>query len=228
MNESYAESDLNDSLSCSLNEDPDFNPYFEGDISASEESYCENETFDQNSSSAFIVFWSCLLSLLKRCLLCSASAFVEKISYRGSMISVSLLCEKGHSNKWYSQPIINGMALGNLRLACGVVLSGLTFQSVSETLGFSKIQGISSSTFYMIQRKVLQPVVNEFFLQNNRAVIEAAKLQGGVEVCGDRQCDSPGYSAKYGIYSILNKLTGKILAFRVVHVSEAGNSNNTS
>ena len=142
------------------------------------------------------------------------------------MISVSLFCEKGHSNKWYSQPIINGMALGNLRLACGVVLSGLTFQIVSETLGFSEIQGISSSTFYMIQRKVLQPVVNEFFLQNNRAVIEAAKLQGGVEVCGDGQCDSPGYSAKYGIYSILNKLTGEILAFRVVHVSEAGNSNN--
>ena len=81
LNESYAESDLNDSLSCSLNEDPDFNPYFEEDISASEESNFENETFDQNYSSAFIVFWSCLLSLLRRCLLCSASAFVEKISY---------------------------------------------------------------------------------------------------------------------------------------------------
>ena len=46
---------------------------------------------------AFVVFWSSLLLLLiKRCLMCPASAFIESIYYKGPMLIVSLICEKGH------------------------------------------------------------------------------------------------------------------------------------
>ena len=83
MEFSYSESELNDSLTNSLNEDPDFKPSAEESNSFSEESANEDEIFDQNPSSAYIVIWSCLLTPLKRCLFCSASAFIDKISCQG-------------------------------------------------------------------------------------------------------------------------------------------------
>ena len=42
---------------------------------------------------------------------------------------------------------------------------------------------------------------------------------------GDGRCDSPGYSAKYGTYYLMNTETNIIVDFQVAHVSQAGNSN---
>ena len=41
----------------------------------------------------------------------------------------------------------------------------------------------------------------------------------------DGRCDSPGYSAKYGTYSLMNIETNMVFDFQVVHASQAGNSN---
>ena len=90
---------------------------------------------------------------------------------------------------------------------------------------FSKVRFFSDSTFYKIQRKILQPVINEFWKLDNKRVILEANKQPYVEVCGDAQCDSPGHTAKYGIYSMMNKKNDQVLSMRVTHVSEAGNSN---
>ena len=56
-------------------------------------------------------------------------------------------------------------------------------------------------------------------------MIEKAKRENGVKLSGDGQCDSPGHSAKYGIYSFLNQSTNEIVSFRLTQVTEAGNSN---
>ena len=50
------------------------------------------------------------------------------------------------------------------------------------------------------------------------------KEQDVVDIIGDGRCDSPGYSAKYGTYSVINSGTGHILDFHVSHVRLAGNS----
>ena len=42
---------------------------------------------------------------------------------------------------------------------------------------------------------------------------------------GDGKCESPGYSAKYGTYSLMNTETNMIVDFQVVHVLQAGSSN---
>ena len=141
------------------------------------------------------------------------------------MLIVHLLCKNGHHETWHSQPFVRDRALGNLRLACGMVLSGLRFESVSEFLRFSQVTFISNDTFYEIQRTILQPVINEFWQLDNNRVIEKAKRENGVKLSGDGQCDSPGHSAKYGIYSFLNQSTNEIVSFRLTQVTEAGNSN---
>ena len=41
---------------------------------------------------------------------------------------------------------------------------------------------------------------------------------------GYGRSDSPGYSAKYGTYSLMESDTGAILTFVVKHVSQSGSS----
>ena len=43
-------------------------------------------------------------------------------------------------------------------------------------------------------------------------------------VCGDGRCDSPGYSAKYCTYTIIDTVSSAILGFNVVKVTESDNS----
>ena len=42
---------------------------------------------------------------------------------------------------------------------------------------------------------------------------------------GDVRCDSPGHSAKYLTYSFMDENPNKMVAFSLIQVSEAGNSN---
>ena len=44
-------------------------------------------------------------------------------------------------------------------------------------------------------------------------------------LAGDGRCDSPGHSAKYGTYTVLDVKSNKIVDFKVVSVCEVKNSN---
>ena len=51
------------------------------------------------------------------------------------------------------------------------------------------------------------------------------KQSGSVDVCGDGRCDSPGHSAKYGTYTLMDEKTNLIIEFSVVQVTEVTSSN---
>ena len=46
-----------------------------------------------------------------------------------------------------------------------------------------------------------------------------------VTLAGDGCCDSPGHSAKYGTYTMLDVSTNQVVDFKVVSVCEVKNSN---
>ena len=56
-------------------------------------------------------------------------------------------------------------------------------------------------------------------------MIDALHQVGSVDLCGDGGCDSPGHTAKYGTYTLLDENTGKIPAFTGVQVTEVTSSN---
>ena len=109
--------------------------YKDGEINDDSESSCDEEnseaidnSFVENDLSCdadmkYIVFFSSLLQLLKFYLLCRAPALIETVIRRGTAISVTLLCEEGHSSNWKSQPIFNGIYAGNLLVAAATFLA---------------------------------------------------------------------------------------------------------
>ena len=52
-------------------------------------------------------------------------------------------------------------------------------------------------------------------------------IRGVVNLDGDGRCDSPGHSAKYSTYNLMDEETGKVVAFQVVQVAEVTSSNAT-
>ena len=48
-----------------------------------------------------------------------------------------------------------------------------------------------------------------------------------VNLDSDGRCDSPGHSAKYSTYNLMDEETGKVVAFQVVQVAEVTSSNAT-
>ena len=179
-------------------------------------------------NSAFIVFWSQLVLLLNRCLVC-ASPVTMNFHHKGSMITVIMTCNNNHTKTWYSQPMIGKgamkYALGNVRLVCGTLLSGATFSKLSEIFKFSGIQLFAKDTFYRIQKRFVAPVVNLFWREDNLRVLQMLRNGLTCKIAGDARCDSPGHNAKYSTYSFINQATGHIVASHLTQVTECGNAN---
>ena len=162
----------------------------------------ENEGHPINTikppKAAFIVYWTSLLILLKRCLhsTCLLPATISDILMKGSQMIVKMKCEDNHKNVWQSQPNCNRYSVGNLTGAASV------------------------------QNRYLHGIVNRTFMLKSKAIIEEIKEGGNIiDLSGDRRCDSPGHNAKYLTYSFIDKSTNKIVAFSLTQVTEAGNSN---
>ena len=107
-------------------------------IQEHDESYnpppCEPELREQLGMAEerkFIVFESQLMLLMKRCRVCGLDMEL-KTSIRGTLLVVSGICPDGHVLDWQSQPMVRGMAAGNLLLSAAILLCGLTFTGIAN------------------------------------------------------------------------------------------------
>ena len=141
------------------------------------------------------------------------------------MLSVEITCLDGHITHWDSQPIIKRKPVGNLLLAASILFTGNTFASVSRLASCLNLQFISESVFYDTQQRFLFPVLNQAWKNEQQMVRQELVNKGAINLNGDGRCDSPGHSAKYGTYTLMDKDSGKVVAFSVVQVSEVTSSN---
>ena len=115
------------------------------------------------------------------------------------------------------------MPVGNLLLCAAILLSGGIFSSISLFAASLNIVFISKSLFYDLQKSVLWPVINKAW-NDHVGLLRMIAKDKAVKLCGDCQCDSPGYSATLGTYSVRTMDSGHILGFSQVHVSETSSS----
>ena len=210
-------------------EDDPSDPTFEPDPTDSDDLDNDIESEETiglpNTNTKFLVYWSCLAQLLSFCSICHQVASITKCVTRGTKIIVTKLCANNHETKWDSQPDVRGMAAGNLLMAASILCSGATYRRISEMMGIAEVAFISERSFYKIQKSYLLPAIHHVYTTFRALIICEIIENGPIHVNGDGRCDSPGYSAKYGTYTIMNSADGQILDFNVSHCRIAGNSN---
>ena len=86
------------------------------------------------------------------------------------------------------------------------------------------IPHFSRILFYSIQKTFPFHTLNSFYKRYRSKIKNICTTREENNFIGDGRSGLPGYSAKYGTYSLMNTDLNKIVDFFVVHVSTAGNS----
>lgn len=171
----------------------------------------------------FIVFESCLNFLLQICPECGHPVEELTKTVKGSLLIVNRTCTEGHCSLWTSQPLLNGMAAGNLLLSAAILFSGCTYRKISHLASIINLQVMAERTFHSIQRKYLFPVVHRAWSAHQQGIF-SRNNNTELVLCGDGRCDSPGYSAKYCTYTMMSEDSGEIVNFKIVQVTETNSS----
>ena len=218
---------------CSELDDYESNDPHDASFHCSDLSYAsdEEEATDESvphpsQERKFIVFESSLDQLIAKikCPVCGKPQSNLKKTLVGSMVKVHTECLDDHTIlNWNSQPLLGRMPSGNLLCSAATLFSGETFQHMKNFADFLRLEFIGKTTFFEIQREILLPVVDTAFKSHIKKVRE--ELNGTETwLSGDGRFDSPGFCAKYGLYTMMGQTTNKIAATQLVHVSEAGSS----
>ena len=109
-------------------------------------------------------------------------------------------------------------------LSGAILFTGNTFLQVSEIASTINLAFLSKSDYHKWQKKHLFPVINDLWQQEKAAVLTDLINSNSVTLLGDGRCDSPGYSAKYGTYTMMDKESEKIVNFEVSHVKRSTSS----
>ena len=210
----------------SPNKDPSYVPLKHelSDDSNNSESEEDSKPVNPQNDVKFVVFKEQLDKLLKKCPECGAAIRKKHASTQGTLFLVTLKCINGHAYTWNRQPMIKGMAAGNLLMSSAILLSGATYTKIASLAEILGLCFFSEKTFCTIQDSYLFPVINEVWEQEQHTVFNDLKGKD-LWLSGDGRCDSPGHSAKYGSYIMIDQITDKIVDFQIVQVSEVTSSN---
>lgn len=109
--------------------------------------------------------------------------------------------------------------MGNLALSKGILFGGESPTKFLRTLANSGIKGISPRTYHSQQSSYLFPAVVSVWRREQAKIIADLKAKGEPLILGgDGRADSPGHSAKYGTYSMMDLRSGKIIDVQLVQV----------
>ncbi|KAM7309495.1 uncharacterized protein ISCGN_013126 [Ixodes scapularis] len=226
---SDSESDSEDDISEDDRQDPTYSPD-EGDTDSSgEDSADESEELNITGEAAdpvaepkFIVPLSRLLQLLAVCFQCLCPT-TAKISRQGPLLRAVVTCVQGHKFIWESQPRLRSRPLLTLLLCGAITFSGASPTCVLRLLSLIGIATVQKSQYFRIQSAFLFPAALKVWKAEQAQLVQG--LQGKTLcLAGDGRADSPGYSAKYGTYSLMEMNLKRIIHFELVQSTEVKSS----
>ena len=197
-------------------EDSDWSPNTEESDSDDSE---EHEMMLQSirDEKTYLIFESCLMSLFTFCRICLSPIIDIRKSLCGSMLRVETECIGGHKKVWFSQPTSNRMPWGNFRIAAACLFSGCQPSKVMAFLRHMNMARISKTVYHAIQRAYLIPSVFSVWEESQQKLFQASEGKT-IVLGGDARMDSPGHSAKYGSYTLMDLGSNKILDTQLIQV----------
>lgn len=168
----------------------------------------------------FIVFESALMLLFTVCSKCRSRCTRVSKTVIGSFLRITQSCSRcGYRFIWESQSFTGGTPAGNILTSAAILYSGVIPAKALRVFRTLNCSSISRKTFFRHQTYYLQPAISHVWNQQQNALLEEMKAQKKkLAVGGDGRADSPGHSAKYGTYSLLELSSNKIIDFQLVQV----------
>ena len=138
----------------------------------------------------------------------------------GTKITVTQKCYScTFTTSWDSQPSVRDIPVGNIMLSSSILFGGGSPTKVLKILKHMNVPTICYSTFMNHQKKYLHTAVQRTYQQQQSTLLNNIKAEGReLKIGGDGRCDSPGHSAKYGTYSLMDAEQNKILDSQLVQV----------
>jgi solute carrier family 8 (sodium/calcium exchanger) len=169
----------------------------------------------------FLVFKSCLWELFATCPKCSKPCLAEEKYRKGTKVMITQDCpDCEYKRDWSSQPSYLGdIPAGNLQLSGAILFTGA---SPSKTLRVLKAMNVVTScisTFNNHMSRFLVPTILTTWKEEQEQLFSILReMDGGLVIGGDGRNDSPGHSAKYGSYTVLEERINKIIDQQCVQV----------
>ena len=169
----------------------------------------------------FLVAESSLFELFRFCPVCRSECDSTINSRIGTKITMTQKCPSCSFSKcWDSQPSVGDISpVGNIMMSSAILFGGASPAKVLRVMKHMNVPTIAYSTFMQHQRTYLHPGVERTYRQQQSILLNDIKAEGReVILGGDGRCDSPGHSAKYGSYSLMDVEQNKILDSQLVQV----------
>ena len=138
----------------------------------------------------------------------------------GTFLKVSVDCWACQTARtWESQPWYHSYPAGNLLLSGAILFAGGSPAKMLRVLESMRLKVIKERTFFRHQDKFLHPVIERRWRLEHTAMLDQLRAAGrGLVIGGDGRADSPGHSAKYGLYTAVELVTNKIVDMQLVQV----------
>jgi solute carrier family 8 (sodium/calcium exchanger) len=106
--------------------------------------------------------------------------------------------------KWDSQPVVKNTPAGNILLSAAILFSGALPARMLRLFKLFGCASISSSTYFSHQKRFLQPSVFTVWNQHQADLFKQLRHEKRpLIIGGDGRADSPGHSAKFGSYTVM-------------------------
>lgn len=184
------------------------------------------KTFMTSQPRVFLTFIDNIFELLKFCPSCGSPVEQEyqHVSFEGGMLCVTLTCLGGCTYNWTSQPTLSKQrsrsGSGDFQLAASFVLCGGTYALLKGFSDCMQMGIVSAQTYHKIQHDYIAPVVFSAWSAQQHVLLQELSEKTNVRLAGDARCDSPGFSAKYSTYTVMDYDSGYVVCGRVVQLGQ--------
>ncbi|KAG1926112.1 hypothetical protein F2P79_025081 [Pimephales promelas] len=173
----------------------------------------------------YIIYEKCIMELFEVCPVCKRSCSVRSQRI-GTFIRVEQQCKHcKYSRKWNSQPVLGGSTpAGNLHISAAVYLCGASFCKFEKICSTMNLQLFKYDTFRRHSRLYIEPAIVHKWTHWRNETLERLSERERVIVGGDMRADSPGHSAKFGSYTMMDLQTNTVVDVQLVQSNEVGGS----
>ena len=161
----------------------------------------------------------------KACKVCGEAVSVSD-SRSGAVLIIKWNCANGHVDYWTSSEVLTvknnqKVYVNNVQLSAAILLSGNNFIKFELFSKFLGLANISETLFYRVQKLYCSPAIQNMWGQVKHAVQEYLPTTG-VTIAGDGRNDSPGHTARYCVYTLMEESTKMVVDLEVVDKRETG------